>query len=331
MTIWGGVEALVINDGSKDSSSAIAHEYQNKYPQTFRVIDKENGNYGSCVNRGLKEARGKYVKVLDADDSFDNGLFPSYLEFLASQDTDMVINNYVCVNEKNKVTKAIEAFDEETRVEHPFKELVDKHPFVDIHMIAFRTSLFEGKNYHQSEGVFYSDNEFAYIPTLWVNTYSFISVPLYRYLVGREEQTVNYYVCTKRFNDYKTVAFMLMKSCSELHADELHKSFLQYEIAGYLSNLYALRCSAYFDLKEFEVFDEKLKKEYPLFYNLSEQVPSQYFKKCFTKEWRADHSITPLRPRFGYNHPTLNNLYYWLWFLPKYEFMTKVLHRKVNV
>lgn len=37
------LEVLVVNDGSKDSSSAIAHEYQDKYPDTFRVIDKEKG------------------------------------------------------------------------------------------------------------------------------------------------------------------------------------------------------------------------------------------------------------------------------------------------
>lgn len=76
------LEVLVINDGSKDSSSQIAHEYQDKYQDTFRVIDKENGNYGSCVNRGLKEATGKYVKVLDADDWFDTANFTSFLDFI---------------------------------------------------------------------------------------------------------------------------------------------------------------------------------------------------------------------------------------------------------
>ena len=69
------LEVLVVIDGAKDRSSEIGHTYQDKYPETFRVIDKENGNYGSCINRGLKEAKGKYVKVLDADDSFDNGNF----------------------------------------------------------------------------------------------------------------------------------------------------------------------------------------------------------------------------------------------------------------
>ena len=76
------LEVLVVNDGSKDSSSAIAHEYQDKYPNTFRVIDKENGNYGSCVNRGLKEATGKYFRILDADDWFDNVELKKFVQSL---------------------------------------------------------------------------------------------------------------------------------------------------------------------------------------------------------------------------------------------------------
>ena len=65
------LEVIVVIDGAKDRSSEIAHSYQIRYPQTFIVIDKENGNYGSCVNRGVAEATGKYIKILDADDWFD--------------------------------------------------------------------------------------------------------------------------------------------------------------------------------------------------------------------------------------------------------------------
>ena len=61
------LEVLVINDGSKDKSSEIGHEFEMLYPNTFVVIDKENGNYGSCINKGLEIATGKYVKVLDSD------------------------------------------------------------------------------------------------------------------------------------------------------------------------------------------------------------------------------------------------------------------------
>ena len=80
------VEVLIVNDGSKDRSSEIAHSYQDKYSNTFRVIDKENGNYGSCVNRGLSEATGKYIKILDADDSFFKDGYVAYINKLLTID-----------------------------------------------------------------------------------------------------------------------------------------------------------------------------------------------------------------------------------------------------
>ena len=82
--LMDSLEVPVINDGSKDNSSVIAHTYQDRFPYTFRVIDKENGNYGSCINRGLAEAKGKYIKVLDADDWFNTKEFEVFLKALKS-------------------------------------------------------------------------------------------------------------------------------------------------------------------------------------------------------------------------------------------------------
>ena len=90
--LFESLEVLVVIDGAKDRSSEIAHNYQEKYPNVIRVIDKENGNYGSCVNRGLLEAVGKYFLVLDADDSFDNDCFLEYLKNIQNLDVDLIIN-----------------------------------------------------------------------------------------------------------------------------------------------------------------------------------------------------------------------------------------------
>ena len=66
------IEVIVVNDGTPDNSSVIAHEYAEKYPNSIKVIDKENGGHGSAWNVGLKLATGKYLRFLDSDDWLSN-------------------------------------------------------------------------------------------------------------------------------------------------------------------------------------------------------------------------------------------------------------------
>ena len=101
------LEVLVINDGSKDQSSAIAHEYSRKHPSTIFVIDKENGNYGSCINRGLKEATGKFIKILDADDSFDSAALAEFINQLRDTNADLVITNFSVVDSEGRTQQEV--------------------------------------------------------------------------------------------------------------------------------------------------------------------------------------------------------------------------------
>lgn len=95
------LDIIVVNDGSKDRSSEIAHSYVEKYPDSIRVIDKENGNYGSCINATLTTIRGKYVKILDADDSFNTTNFEEFIIQISKINADLVLSNYEKVDEKN--------------------------------------------------------------------------------------------------------------------------------------------------------------------------------------------------------------------------------------
>ena len=66
--ILDDIEILLINDGSKDNTLEILHQYEAKYPSIIRVINKENGGWGTAINLGIREANGKYLKEVDADD-----------------------------------------------------------------------------------------------------------------------------------------------------------------------------------------------------------------------------------------------------------------------
>lgn len=186
------LEVLVINDGSKDNSSAIAHEYQDKYPDTFRVIDKENGNYGSCVNRGLKEATGKYIKILDADDWFDTEALIKIVNIMKSIDVDLFLTDFNEVSIQGVITKRRKdetkpqnfIFDFEQHCINPYVPIV-------MHSVAYRRTLFAEFQYKQTEGISYTDMQWVFSPLAFVKTAFYCALPLYQYLLGREGQTMD--------------------------------------------------------------------------------------------------------------------------------------------
>ena len=64
-------ELLLVDDGSRDSSTEIAQRYVSKYLDRVRYLQHpEHSNRGMAASRnlGIQYARGEYVAFLDADD-----------------------------------------------------------------------------------------------------------------------------------------------------------------------------------------------------------------------------------------------------------------------
>lgn len=192
------VEVLVVNDGSKDCSSEIAHSYADRYPQSIRVIDKANGNYGSCVNAALPVVTGRYVKVLDADDSFDTTAFSSFVRMLPELNDDVLITPFVRVDEAGCVKQVTKnnyhiflRQDKSYTFEQAYKRGYIK-PYIEMHALSYKKDLFERFDYRQTEGISFTDTEWATFPMAHAETLRFVRVaPIYRYLVGREGQTMD--------------------------------------------------------------------------------------------------------------------------------------------
>jgi glycosyltransferase involved in cell wall biosynthesis len=82
-------EILIVNDGSKDSTSAIAHAFESENPN-IRVIDQENQGFGGALNTGLQNAKYEWVFYTDADLQFDINELYKFAE-IVDDNIDMVI------------------------------------------------------------------------------------------------------------------------------------------------------------------------------------------------------------------------------------------------
>ena len=80
------LEILCVNDGSTDDSRDILAEHA-KRDARIRIIDKENGGYGSAMNRGIDEATGEWIAILEPDDWIEPGMYADMLA-LAAQYAD---------------------------------------------------------------------------------------------------------------------------------------------------------------------------------------------------------------------------------------------------
>src|SRR5699024_5608796 len=105
--ILNKAEIIIVNDGSCDNTVNIANEYVKMFPDTFILIDKENGGHGSTINASVKKASGKYYKVVDADDWVKTDNLIKLIQKLEKIDVDMVFTTgyeyYSKDNTKKKV------------------------------------------------------------------------------------------------------------------------------------------------------------------------------------------------------------------------------------
>ncbi len=62
------IEVICINDGSKDNSLSILREYEKKYKDKIKIIDKENEGVWKGRFDGVKKASGEYIGFVDSDD-----------------------------------------------------------------------------------------------------------------------------------------------------------------------------------------------------------------------------------------------------------------------
>ncbi len=90
-------ELLLINDCSKDNSEKIAKSFSSSKIKWFDM--KKNGGPALARNRGIEEAKGRFICFLDADDLWDYKKLEKQVGFMKKNNCEFSFTGYEFVNE----------------------------------------------------------------------------------------------------------------------------------------------------------------------------------------------------------------------------------------
>lgn len=92
-------EIIIVNDGSTDRSLDIVNKYKEKCDRII-VVDQENQGASAARNKGLSIAKGKYIIMMDADDTIHSEMHENMVKAAELHNTDIVVCNYNVITSK---------------------------------------------------------------------------------------------------------------------------------------------------------------------------------------------------------------------------------------
>lgn len=259
------LELIVVNDGSTDASAEIIRDYAARYPRTLKSIDKPNGGHGSAVNAGLRAATGRYFRVLDSDDWFDTPSFLRFMQRLRGCSEDLVVTPY---------TQEYAWSGTEVEYAYPYLsdgqrcrlDEIDWQEGMDYFTLAsstWRTGLLKDCGLQLFDHCSYVDMQYNLFPIPWVKTLRFLNIPVYRYFLGRKEQSMNPERMRRQIPMHERVLRSLI-SCYGSHAETLTPGTRRYMllVIGYMVHTHChLLCMespgrrrAYRELRAFDLW-----------------------------------------------------------------------------
>ena len=273
------VEIIIVNDGSKDGTAAIADEYAEKYPTIVKAVHQENGGHGEAVNAGLRVATGLYYKVVDSDDWVNKEAYLKILEKLAelvqtNNMVDMLLSNYVYEKEGKKHKKVMQyrsAFPVDKIFTWDDVKFLHVGQYIMMHSVIYRTQMLKECGLELPKHTFYVDNIFIYHPLPYVKKLYYMDVNFYRYYIGREGQSVQEKVMIGRIDQQIRVTKMIIDDCDvwKVKNKKLRNYMLSHiEILMVITSILAIRSKS----------EENLLKKKELWQYLKEKDARTYRK-----------------------------------------------------
>lgn len=106
---YPNIEFIVLDDGSKDDSAAIAERVLSASGRKYTLVRKENSGEADTDNQGLALAKGQFIAIVNCDDPIKSTLFTeSIAVFMREPDVVVTYPDWEMIDERGNLLKQVE-------------------------------------------------------------------------------------------------------------------------------------------------------------------------------------------------------------------------------
>ncbi|MBR3230842.1 glycosyltransferase family 2 protein [Candidatus Saccharibacteria bacterium] len=201
------IEVIIINDGSTDNTRLVCEKYikEHKVRNTFiKLVNQANAGHGSAINYGVANARGRYLKILDADDYFEQDGYDEYLKFLGECDNDLVCSDYKEISDRGE--KRLHWYkSKKTFMSREYDKVINETLPYLLPCAAVRLKTIRKAWPKIDEKCYYDDQEFDLLIIQFCRTVSYFARPIYCYVVNNLGQSMSQENLIKNIKDHQRV------------------------------------------------------------------------------------------------------------------------------
>ncbi len=264
------MEILIVSDGSTDNTVKIGKEYEKKYPGSIRVIEKKNGGWGSTVNTGIINAKGKYFKLIDGDDQAMTENLTEFIQYLENSDYDLILTPYVEFVDGTGEIKEKIGYGEFARGGISVSELPE-NAHLNMHECCFRTSLLQENKIRITEKCFYTDVEFVIRGLSVTKNIGYLDKIIYKYRVARDEQSMSAAGFRKHYKEHLRMLYNMLEFEKNFSGNKNVKTVIRNRLKKVVMMQYNIFCLLEGNIqqkRELIAFNKDLKSRYREYYDV---------------------------------------------------------------
>lgn len=183
-------EVICVDDGSTDRSPEIIQMFM-RQDVRIQMIQIENHGQGYARNLALKQAKGKYVMFVDADDYIENITLDIAVAKAENENGDFVVFDwcyYKPLGQTYNYNNVDIFFGKQALVGVDCLQLLKISSFFTVNKL-YRRDFLQQNNILYAEGHLYEDISFWISAVLAVSKVSIVHSPLYRITISNTSST----------------------------------------------------------------------------------------------------------------------------------------------